>query len=270
MMPLYPVTRALLLAFPLAAITLWAGSPVPADVQVVPVSHIVAPTASYAFVTSKYVFSVHWQFFNAGTSTVALQRSGKDLHVIATADSAGMPDKLFKVHDHYDAEVNPHNFCTGQVNKHNQEGPHERDISVLLDYPHAKSEVNVTDLKTSETKHSEFDIPPCVTDVVSGFFYVASLPLQPGFSETFPVNDNGKTSNVEMKVEGREKVKGPTGEYETVRTKVAAVDGPMRGKGTLWVWFTDDSRRIPVQMKSKLGFATLVFQLQSVGTERSN
>ena len=60
------------------------------------------------------------------------------------------------------------------------------------------------------------------------------------------------------------------GAYETVRTKVAAVDGPMRGKGTLWVWFTDDSRRIPVQMKSKLGFATLVFELQSVGTERSN
>jgi hypothetical protein len=90
------------------------------------------------------------------------------------------------------------------------------------------------------------------------------LPLTPGFSQTFPVNDNGKTIDAQIQVESRETVKGPVGEFQTLRVKAQPVSGPMKGKATLWVWFTDDPRHMPVQMKSKLGFASLSFQLQKV------
>ena len=229
-----------------------------------PASRIVAPPASYSFPTEQYVFSVHWQFFNAGTSSVSMQRSGSTIHVMATADSSGMPDKIFRVHDRFNADIDPRTFCTSRVTKHNEEGPHRRDFDVVLDYAHGKSRVDARDLKTAETKHTEFDIPPCATDLVSGFFYIASLPLSPGFSETFPVNDNGKTIDARVEVESREKVKGPTGEYRTLRVKAEPISGPMKGKAVLWIWFTDDARHMPVQMKSKLGFATLSFQLQKV------
>jgi hypothetical protein len=46
--------------------------------------------------------------------------------------------------------------------------------------------------------------------------------------------------------------------------KAEPIAGPMKGKGMLWVWFSDDGKRLPVQMKSKLGFATLLFQLQRI------
>ena len=228
-----------------------------------PAARILAPARSYAFPEQKYTFSVRWQLFNAGTSSVTMQRTGSGVHVTATADSAGVPDKFFRVHDLFNAEVDPRNFCTLHVSKHNEEGTHRRDFNIVLDYPNAKSRVDATDLKTQETTHSEFDIPSCVTDLVSGFFYVASLPLAPGFSQTFPLNDNGKTIDAGLEVESRERVKGPVGEFQTLRVKAEPLSGPMKGKAVLWVWFTDDSRHIPVQMKSKLGFATLLFQLQS-------
>jgi hypothetical protein len=98
---------------------------------------------------------------------------------------------------------------------------------------------------------------------------VASLPLGPGYSETFPVNDNGKTTDVELKVESRETIKSPLGQFDTLRVKAEPVSGPMKGKAVLWVWFSDDGRRIPVQMKSKLGFATLLFQLQQITPQLS-
>jgi hypothetical protein len=234
-----------------------------------PPSHVIAPAPSYSFPTEKYVFSVHWQFFNAGTSTVMMQRTSAGLRVMATADSAGMADKVFRVHDIFNADVDPRTFCTLHISKHNEEGPRRRDFEIALDYAHRKSQLDMRDLKTSETKHTEFDIPPCATDVVSGFFYVASLPLMPGFSHTFPVNDNGKTIDTRIQVEGREVVKGPAGEFQTLRVKAEPISGPMKGKVTLLVWFTDDSRHIPVQMKSKLAFATLLFQLQKPGPRPS-
>jgi hypothetical protein len=160
--------------------------------------------------------------------------------------------------------VNPQTFCTGRITKHNEEGPRRRDITIVLDYAHTKSKADFKDLKTSETKHTEADIPSCVTDVISGFFYVASLPLAPGYSEIFPVNDNGRMTDAKFEVEGREHIKVSAGEFETLRVKVEPIAGAMKGKGTLWVWFTDDTRHVPVQMKSKLGFATFVFQLQKM------
>ena len=249
---------------------LFAGDAHPGAVVSSPAdSHIVAPKPQYRFDNQKFVYSVEWHFLNAGTSTVEIQHAGSGARVIATADSAGMPDKIFKVHDLYTASLDSATFCTWQVEKHSQEGKKQYEETVALDYPHGKSRVDVKNVKTAETKHSEFDIPSCVTDVISGFFYVASLPLAPGYSEIFPVNDNGKTTDIEVKVESRERVKSPLGQFDTLRVKAEPVSGPMKGKGVLWVWFTDDGRRIPVQMKSKLGFATLLFQLRQISPQPS-
>jgi len=236
----------------------------PAPIILASASRILPPASAYTFPAEKYVFSVQWRFFNAGTATVQIQPSASGEHVTATAESAGFPDKIFHVHNIFDADVDPRSYCTLHVSKHSEEGPRRHNMNENLNYTRLKSEVDFKDLKTSETKHTEFDIPACVTDVISGFFYVASLPLTPGYSETFPVNDNGKTTDVMIKVEGRERVKGPTGEYETLRVGAEPLSGPMKEKGVLWVWFTDDARHMPVLMKSKLGWATLLFQLQRI------
>ena len=225
-------------------------------------ARIITPSPAYSFHDAGYIYSVQWGFMHAGTSTVHLQGGNTGLQVTATADSSGMPDKFFKVHDRFVATVDPHTFCTLQINKHNEEGPHRRELNIVLDYAHGKSHVDLKDLKTSETKHTDLEIPPCVTDVITGFFYVASLPLAPGYSQTFPVNDNGRTSDVKITVEGRETVKNPVGQFQTLRVKAEPIAGAMKGKGVLWIWFTDDARHAPVQMKSKLTFATFTFQLQ--------
>jgi Protein of unknown function (DUF3108) len=229
------------------------------------ISRILPPPAAYRFPTGeKLTYSVQWHMLNAGTATILSQRAGPRQHLTSTADSAGLANKLFRVHDVFDADIDPHSFCTQQIVKHNEEGSRRMDRRIYFDYPRAKSQVDDKDLKTGKQKHSEFDIPACVSDVVSGFFYARSLPLRIGFSQVFPVNDGGKTTDVRINVESREKVKGPMGEFQTLRVKAEAIAGPMAGKAEILVWLTDDERRVPVQMKSKLGFATLLFQLRAL------
>ena len=228
-----------------------------ASVSSVPGSRIIAPSISYRFPDGeKYVYSVEWHMLNAGTATVKLQRSNSGEHVTATADSAGVVNSIFHVHDIFDADLDPRTFCSFQISKHN-------------DYSRAKSVVEDKDLKTGQLKHAEHDVPPCVTDVISGFFYAASLPLDPGFSQSFPVNDGGKTADIRIRVGAREKIKVPSGTFQTVKVQAEAVSGPLQGKGVLWVWYSDDGQHLPVQMKSKLGFATLLFQLQRIDPQPS-
>jgi hypothetical protein len=182
--------------------------------------------------------------------------------VTATAESAGVVNSLFKVHDQFQALFDPHTFCSTQVTKHIEEGSRKRDTDVTFDYARRKSVFKENNLKTGERRNIESDIPACVTDVVSGFYYIASLPLLPGSVHTFPIGDNAKTAEVTAHVEAREQIKVPAGTFQTVRVRAEAISGSLVGKGMIWVWFTDDSNRTPVQMRSKLGWGTLTFRLK--------
>ena len=175
-----------------------------------------------------------------------------------------MANVLYGVHDRFEALFDSKTFCSNSVFKHIEEGAHRRETKVSYDYPKHKSALHETNLKTNETKYAENDIPPCVTDVVTGFYYLSSLPLQMGNSYTFPVNDGGKTAEVTAHVEGKEKVKVPAGTYETVRVAAEATSGNLQGRGKIWTWFTDDANHTPVQMRAKLTWGTLLFRLQRI------
>ena len=106
----------------------------------------------------------------------------------------------------------------------------------------------------------ENDVPACATDVLSGVFYVASLPLTPGATYTLPLNDGGKTAEVKVTVEAREKIKTPAGEFNTVRVQPESM-GLMKSRGKVWIWYTDDAAHTPVQMRAKMVWGTLTFRL---------
>ena len=242
------------------------ANPTP-SISAVPASRIIPPSPSFHFPDSEtLVYSVEWHLLNAGTATVTLKRDGGTERLSSIADTSGVVNKIFAVHDTFRADIEPRTFCTQQISKHSEEGARRIERQVSLDYQARKSHMEENNVKTGIRRQGDFDIPPCVTDVVSGFFYAASLDLAPGSSQTFPVNDGGKTTDVKIEVEGRNRIKVPYGEFQAVRVKAEPVSGPLAGKGVLWVWFTDDARHIPLQLKSKLGFATLLFQLQRLNT----
>jgi hypothetical protein len=230
-----------------------------------PSARVVPPPPNYKFPNGQvYVYGVEWHLFNAGTATVALSLDTGQEHVTAVANSAGVVNALFKVQDRFEAFFDPATFCSLRVSRNTQEGPRSRQTELRFDYAHQKSLLNEKNLKTGEQKHVENDLPACVSDVVSGFYYLASLPLQSGNSYTFPVNDGNKTTEVTAHVEAREQVKVPAGTFQTVRVRAEAISGALQGKGTVWAWFTDDANHTPVQMRSKLGWGTLLFRLQRI------
>ncbi|HEX8816989.1 MAG TPA: DUF3108 domain-containing protein [Terriglobales bacterium] len=227
--------------------------------------HVVPPPPNYRYPNGQtFVYGVEWHLFNAGTAKVSIDNANGQQHVTALAESAGVANALYKVNDRFEAYFDPRSFCSLRILKHNEEGPHARQSEANFDYTRRKSTFDEKNLKTGETKHVESDLPGCVTDVVSGFYYLASLPLQPGSTYEFPAGDGAKITQIRARVEGREQIKVPYGTYNTVRVQAEAVSGALQGKGVIQAWFTDDANHIPVQMRSKLGWGTLLFRLQRI------
>src|SRR5207302_63962 len=73
-----------------------------------------------------YVYGVEWHFLNAGIATVRIDPDGTSQKVSAIADSAGVANVLYAVHDHFEAQFDSKTFCSLGLNKHSEEGPQKR------------------------------------------------------------------------------------------------------------------------------------------------
>ncbi len=229
-----------------------------------PVSRILPPASFTVPTNQTYIYDVEWRLWDAGTASLALSNDGNLMRVSGSATSSGVVSVLYPVHDRFQSSFNPHSFCSQSLSKHTEEGFHARETLIAFNYTRRRSILDETNLKNSQTKHQENEIPGCVTDVLSGIYYVASLPLQTGASYTFPLNDGGQTVDVTVKVEDRESVATPAGSFRSIRVSPEAASGPVKDKGRIWIWYSDDASRIPVQMRARMFWGTLTFRLARI------
>jgi hypothetical protein len=96
-------------------------------------------------------------------------------------------------------------------------------------------------------------IPPRTQDVLSALYYIRTLPLQVGQAISLANHTDGKNYPLIVKVLGREHVKVDAGEFDCIIVEpILRGPGVFTQSGRLTVWLTDDRRRMPVLMKSKV------------------
>ena len=194
----------------------------------------------------------------------AAEQAGQETRVVGAADAAGTISLLYHVHDRLESFFDSATFCSRGISRNTEEGFRRVNTNITFDYQRGKSMFDQKNLKKQETKHEEHDIPNCVTDLLSGVYYVASLPLLQGKTYSFPLSDGGQTLTVNVHVEAREQIKTPAGTFNTVRVQPETASGLLKDKGKIWIWYSDDAARVPVQMRARMSWGTLTFVLQRI------
>jgi len=211
-----------------------------------------------------FYYDAEWRYFTAGIATLRMERNGTQEHVLGTADATGAVRLLYHVADRFNSYFDAKTLCSTKLIKHTEEGSRRRDTVITFDYSRGKAVLEEHNLKDNESKRVENDIPGCVTDVVSGMMYVASLPLQPGATYAVPLNDGGKTVTVQAHVEGKEEIKTPAGTFQTLRVGPEGDYGVLKNRGRIQIWYTDDAQHLPIQIRSKLFWGTLTVYLTRI------
>jgi Protein of unknown function (DUF3108) len=187
------------------------------------------------------------------------------LQFIEEADSRGPFAWLFgfRVHDRTVALWDPQTGCSLQIDKTLREGKARRDQVVTFD---PKGTAEVQDPKIAQT---HFEIEPCSLDILSALF----VARQRGIPEDGPLKlsvfDNGRRFVLTARVVGRERLDLPPPLGRNVPTVILE---PQLEEGTglfvkekdgkLRVWLTDDARRIPVRMRSKVAVGSVSADLE--------
>lgn len=226
------------------------------------VGELTPPRPGFSFpVKQTLTYAVDWRVFPAGTAVIRFAQDGEKEHISATADTIGAINMLFHVGDRFQSEFDRSRGCTYEFDKQTVEGRRQINSTLKLDYAQSKSILDEKNLVTGRTRHAETAIPGCISDLLTGVFYAASQPLELGHTFILPVADAQHVVPVTMKVEGREEIKTTLGSFKTLRVHPTADAGVVKNRGDIWIWYTDDERHLPVQMRARLFWGTITFRL---------
>jgi hypothetical protein len=220
------------------------------------------PRAGFSFPQKQtLVYTVDWRVFPAGTAVMHFEATGDRERLTANADTIGAINLLFHVGDRVQSTFDRVKGCTYEFDKQTVEGRRQINSTLKLDYAQGKSILDEKNMVTGQSKHVETAIPGCLSDLLTGVYYASSQPMEVGKTFVIPVVDAQRTVPVTMKVEGREVIKTTLGTFKTLRVQPTADAGVVKNRGNIWIWYTDDARHLPVQMRARLFWGTITFRL---------
>ena len=230
--------------------------------------------ASGTFPNSEILsYSVEWRLIYAGNARWTLDpvasTDGKpDWHSQLHLESAGLVSKLYKLNDSYSLQLED-GFCATATDLEAMEGKKHFSTKVQYDEGRHKATYLERDLiKNAIVKQSEVEIPPCTSDIIGSFYRLRTLKLEPGQSTQLPMSDGKKTAMARVEAQEREQIQTKAGTFKTIRYEAFVFNGVIyRRKARVFVWLTDDTRKLPVQIQVRMGFpiGSITLQLDKEG-----
>jgi len=205
-----------------------------------------------------FQFSIDWNGLNGGNSLMQVQNiqrlEGHRVYRIVTkAESNSFVSKFYKVRDRAESYIDAESLYTRRFVKHLREGGYKKDLDVRFDQETRKAAYD---------DGASMDVPARVHDVLSAFYYVRTQPLPNGATLLLPTHDNKKSYDMEVKVHRRERVQVPAGTFDCVVVEpMLKSEGVFKSKGSILVWLSDDERRIPVLVRSKVPVGSISVSL---------
>jgi hypothetical protein len=196
-------------------------------------------------------YDLRWMSIKAGSTVLELGEKNKDnLLAIVRTQSADWLSLFYKVDDHIEVLMEKESNFTPLIYYLNlKEGRHKKERKVT--YDRAADKIILNNIEKQEIK--EFDLDGELHDPLSALYRLRTYEVEEGKPVHVRIFDNGKNYVLEVKVLRRETIRVPAGTFDTIVIKpVLKSEGIFLRKGDVYIWLTDDDRRIPVKMKSKV------------------
>lgn len=198
---------------------------------------------------------MEWRLITGGSAELQLTRNGAgnwetDLHL----ESAGLVTKLYRVLDTYKSFTDSQ-FCPSQSILDAQEGKRHRLTKLTFDNNQHKVEFSEQDLIKNTTAKKDLTTLPCTHEIVGALAYLRTVNIDPGKSISVPVTDGKKVVNARVEAQAKETVNAAGKPYQAVRYEAFLFDNVLyKRHARMLIWISDDSDRIPVQVRIQLGF----------------
>jgi hypothetical protein len=167
---------------------------------------------------------------------------------------------FFKVRDHYESWFDPNTLVSLRYHQDIDQGPYERDRKFEI-FPERGVYV-----ENDKPETPTVDQP---LDDGAFLYFLRTIPLEVGKTYTFNRYFKPDRNPVRVTVVRRERIRVPAGEFDAVvlQPKIKS-KGIFAESANAEVWLAEDDGRMMLQMRTKLPFGSVQFQLRSI--EKAN
>lgn len=206
-------------------------------------------------------YSVGYKFITAG---YAVFQVGKE--PIVTNDrkcydirfdvaSLASLEFLYKVRDRYRTMVDIDGLFPWRFEQTIREGGYSKDFAAKFDQEGHRA----------ITTEGTFKIPPFVHDVVSALYHVRTYDLhnmKKGDVIKMQNFFDRETHELQIMVLGRQKISVEAGTFNTIVIEpIIKKGGLFKSEGRILIWLSDDDRKIPIKVSSKILIGTVDAEL---------
>lgn len=209
----------------------------------------------------KYRYNLYWSGIKAGEAVMEHVKTPEGYTIRTHAVSSGFISIFYKVDDRAETILYPDGYPkSATLNIH--EGRHKKHkiTSFIQKTEDTPQKIFFHDIINDEKAEFELDEP--AHDPLSAFYAMAKIPMEAGCTEYIKMFDSKKTYDLEINIIKKENIKVPAGNFDTIMINpVMQTEGIFVRKGKMFIWLTDDERKIPVMFKSKVKIGSFVAKL---------
>ena len=209
----------------------------------------------------EFHFDLFWLNIYVGNASLEAVTINNAVRITSQVHSAPVISSLYRVEDFAESWVIdgiPFNFRIRQ-----QEGNYRSNKETIFDAQNRK----ITFFNFINGIKSEHHIRDAVPwDVISGFYYLRSQPLEAGNPVYIDIFDSNRLAKVKVDIIRKETITiADKGEISTIVVKPELqTEGLFRREGDMFIWLTDDERRIPVKVETKVRLGKVVAELRDL------
>ena len=209
----------------------------------------------------RLVFDVNYGFITAGEAT--LQVAGTDTiagricyRIEFRVNSLPSFAWIYRVEDRYVTYIDEETIAPWNFEQHVREGSYKRDFTAEFD-----QRKNV-----ATTSEGTYPIPPYVHDILSAFYFARTIdygPMKPGDQVELHNFYKDKTYELAVRFLGRQELDVGAGTFRTVVIEPLVKEGGLiKSEGRIVIWLTDDDRKIPVRVNTKVVIGSIDTELR--------
>lgn len=214
-------------------------------------------------------FNLCWGIITAGTATLEVKPSkdGKTEFYTLAHDN-GYLKRIYPVADTVYTRVRNKGLMTEVFRKTLHEGSYHNKSVIRFDRKGEKAWLSDTVFsdpvkhKVKRSADTAVAIDGLEHSIMSAFYLVRTMPLTVGDTSRFSAVSGKKRYELKVLVHGKESLKTDVGEFNTIKVEpVLDGDGIFKSKGRIFIWLTDDARRIPVLMQCEISLGSIKAKL---------
>lgn len=213
-------------------------------------------------VGERLVFDVSYGPITAGEAIMQVPRfetiAGRNTYRVEfSVNSLPSFDWIYEVRDRYLTFIDVESIAPLKFEQHVREGTYKRDF--VAEFDQVRHIAKTTD-------GASYPIPEYVHDIMSAFYYARTLDYT-----NMKVGDGVKLFNfykdqsheLMVKFLGRQELEVEAGTFNTVVVEPLVKEGGLfKAEGRIVIWLTDDERKIPIRVNTKVVIGSIDTELR--------